>query len=338
MLAAGRSRATATRSSTRTCPTSASAWAARTDNELTAQVLAVAGPAATADARPRSWPPAVPRGSGCRPSAAGPTRSGRARTCAAPLDLPVLIVAGSDLAAETAAARRRSGRCRHRGAGQAAPVPVRRCQHSRRPGGRGRRPPSRRTRVALLNRGTPSGLVTPDGTAHHGADARVQHLAVRSLDRRQEAHDPGRHQLRLAALEPHLRVRARRRARRPGGRPASRPRARTTTTTCSTIVTDLHAGPLPASRALASVEPAGALLSTLKPHGNPLAPGRQPEPADGVTVRLRDIGGAGPVAARVGLFTGLASASTPACARTAAGTALPRRRSAAQRSRSRPPA
>ena len=37
-----------------------------------------------------------------------------------------------------------------------------------------------------------------------------------------------------------------------------------------TVVADLHAGPLPATTRLASVEPAGVLLSTLKPHGNPL--------------------------------------------------------------------
>ena len=72
-----------------------------------------------------------------------------------------------------------------------------------------------------------------------------------------------------------------------------------------TVATGLHTGPLPAAACLASVEgvpPAGAttpgnssqaLLSTLKPAGNPLAPAGQPAPADGVTVRLRDIAGRG---------------------------------------------
>jgi hypothetical protein len=89
------------------------------------------------------------------------------------------------------------------------------------------------------------------------------------------------------------------------------------------VVTSLHRGPLAASMQLASVEPPDALLSALKPHGNPLAPGRQPVPADGVTVRLRDAGGAGPVAARVGLFTGLSSASQSGLCEDTAGAQLP---------------
>jgi hypothetical protein len=89
------------------------------------------------------------------------------------------------------------------------------------------------------------------------------------------------------------------------------------------VATSLHPGPLAASTQLASVEPPGAMLSALKPYGNPLAPGRQPAPGDGVTVRLRDSGGAGPVAARVGLFTGLSSARQTGLCEDSAGPPLP---------------
>jgi hypothetical protein len=90
-----------------------------------------------------------------------------------------------------------------------------------------------------------------------------------------------------------------------------------------TASTGLHAGSLPGTARLASVEPAGALLSTLKPHGNPLAPAGQPDPAAGVTARLREVGGSGPVDARVGLFTGLASARLTGICEDEAGAEVP---------------
>ena len=53
--------------------------------------------------------------------------------------------------------------------------------------------------------------------------------------------------------------------------------------------TGRHDGPLPATASLAAAEPATAVVSALKPRGNPLSPGAaQPRPQDGVTVRLRD--------------------------------------------------
>ncbi|HUA28847.1 MAG TPA: glycoside hydrolase family 38 C-terminal domain-containing protein [Streptosporangiaceae bacterium] len=73
--------------------------------------------------------------------------------------------------------------------------------------------------------------------------------------------------------------------------------------------TGLHEGPLPASASLAAAEPATAVVSALKPRGNPLVPAAQPRPEDGVTVRLRDTSGrCAPTAARVRLFTGLIAA------------------------------
>jgi alpha-mannosidase len=70
----------------------------------------------------------------------------------------------------------------------------------------------------------------------------------------------------------------------------------------------LHEGPLPASLALVSVTPSGTDLMTMKPRGNPLAPGGQPNPGDGITVRLRSLIEPGPTAT-VRLFTPIAAAS-----------------------------
>ncbi len=72
--------------------------------------------------------------------------------------------------------------------------------------------------------------------------------------------------------------------------------------------TGLHPGPLPAELSLASVTPAGIDLMTMKPRGNPLAPVRQPDSRDGVTVRLRGLVEAAEPAT-VRLFTGIAAAS-----------------------------
>jgi alpha-mannosidase len=61
--------------------------------------------------------------------------------------------------------------------------------------------------------------------------------------------------------------------------------------------TDCHTGRLPASVSLASVEPVEAVgpapvaLCALKPQGNPLAAGRPADPATGLTVRVRETAG-----------------------------------------------
>ena len=71
-----------------------------------------------------------------------------------------------------------------------------------------------------------------------------------------------------------------------------------------------HRGPLPSAASLAGAAPATALISALKPRGNPLAPGRQPQPADGITVRLRDVSGAlDPVRTQVRLWGGVVAAN-----------------------------
>ena len=192
-------------------------------------MLAAAGPeaAAAVDAQlaasgaARLWLPA--RRS--RADAFGPGTDLRG-----PLDLPVLIVAAADLGAADAAARRRPGRCRHRGAARPASV------HGDAGAGRGRGRPRHRARAAHRRAAQPRHAQRPGHpgrSAHHGADARVQHLAVRSLDRRQEADhartapaSPGS----TGATPSSTRWRL---APGPGAPPASPPPARTTTTTCS---------------------------------------------------------------------------------------------------------
>jgi hypothetical protein len=89
-----------------------------------------------------------------------------------------------------------------------------------------------------------------------------------------------------------------------------------------TVVTGLHAGPLPGRASLASVEPATALLDVLKPRGNPLAPGPQPRPADGLTIRLRNAGSR-PGPAQVRLFASLTGARQSALLEDAAGEPVP---------------
>jgi alpha-mannosidase len=305
------------------------------DNELTAQVLAAAGPGAAdelaarlaADGAARLWLPA--RRSRAEAFGAGADLRG-------PLDLPVLIVAGADLGAEASRltddladavieAASPPAMAPSTGAGSAATALA---SHT----------------VGLLNRGTPSGLVTPQGqltmalmracstwpsgvwidgkkrTTPDGTSFSWQHwshtfeyaLTSGPGDWRRAGFPAAGHDYNHDLL---------------------------------TVVTRLHAGPLPARARLAGLEPAvlpredtgrprdtrdpdgpqppAVSLSALKPHGNPLYPGAQPDPADGVTARLRHHGGMGPAAARLSLFTGLTSAALSSLCENAPGAALP---------------
>jgi hypothetical protein len=80
--------------------------------------------------------------------------------------------------------------------------------------------------------------------------------------------------------------------------------------------TGLHDGPLPPAASLAEVSTPGrarpaALLSALKPHGNPLASGQPGRPRGaGVTIRLRDANGlpAEPAQAEISLRHGITAA------------------------------
>jgi alpha-mannosidase len=176
--------------------------------------------------------------------------------------------------------------------------------------------------VALLNRGTPSGLVTPDGQLTMAlmracstwpCGVWIDGKKRTTPDGTSFAWQHWSHMFEYALVTG------------PGNwRTAGFPAAgQDYNHDLLTVTTDLHAGPLPASTRLVAVEPAAALLSALKPHGNPLAPAGQPRIADGVTVRLRDIGGAGPAEAEVGLFPGLAAAATTSLCEDALGGAVP---------------
>jgi alpha-mannosidase len=276
-------------------------------NSFTAEVLAQAGVGAreALAAGARIW---VPAGRS-RADAFAPSADLRG-----PGDLPVLIVAAADMGAEIAALiadlddaviEVPSVAGGGTGAGSASTALAR---HS----------------VALLNRGTPSGLVTPDGA--------LSIALMRScstwpcgvwIDGKQRTVPDGtsfawQHwshtfEYALAAGPGDWRT--------AGFAPAGQDYNHDLLTT----VTGVHSGPLPPLAALTSVEPATALLSTLKPFGNPLAPADQPQAAGGVTVRLRDLA-AGPHAARVRLhegLAGLAGARAASLCEDSTGDALP---------------
>jgi alpha-mannosidase len=281
-------------------------------NSFTAQVLAAAGPAAAGELErqlaaagtARIWIPATRS----RRDAFAPGTDVRGAR-----DLPVLILAGDDLGAaisaviddladaviempaphQAAAPGQAAGPGEATGPGQApAPAEPALAGHS----------------VALLNRGTPGSLVTPDGvlnislmrscstwpsgvwidgdqrTAPDGTSFAWQHWSHTF-------------EYALAAGPGDWRT---------AGFPLAGQDYGHDLLTCQTGV---HAGSLPATASLASVEPSTALLSALKPRRNPLAPGAAPRPQDGVTVRLRDASGqAEPATATVRLFTGLSQA------------------------------
>ncbi len=288
-------------------------------NPFTAEVLAAAGPAAgralaaqlAAGGSARLWVPAtVSRERAFAPGA--DVRGAR--------DLPVLIVAGDDLAAAIGvvtedladAQIEAAGPDEAAGPGDAVPDLA---GHS----------------VALLNRGTPSSLVTPDGTLHISlmrscsgwpCGVWIDGDARTAPDGTSFAWQHWSHTFEYAL------------AAGPGDwRSAGFPLAgldyNRGLLACET---GLHDGPLPAAASLASAEPATAAVSALKPRGNPLASGRPagPRPEDGVTVRLRDVSGrARPGTALVRLAPGLAAASLTGPAEEAGGQPLPLRDGAA---------
>ena len=188
-------RGTARSTSTPTCPTSASRWAGRPRTR----------------SPPRCWPRSGrPRAGSAhgRPGAAlgaghpGPRGRLRARRGRARRARPAGADRGrrrprrGDRRGDRGPGRRgdRGGRGDDRGGG--------RCRRAGRPLGRAAQP---------RHAGQPG---HPGRDPEHLADALVQHLAVRGVDRRRPARHAGRQQFRLAALEPHVRVRARGRPRR----------------------------------------------------------------------------------------------------------------------------
>ncbi|HXW87265.1 MAG TPA: glycoside hydrolase family 38 C-terminal domain-containing protein [Streptosporangiaceae bacterium] len=282
------------------------------DNAQTGRVLAAAGPDAAAaltdrlgsHGTARLWLPAERS----RAEAFGPGPDLRG-----PLDLPVLIVAAADLAAEITALAADLGDA----VIEASALPT----TAQGTAGAASTALAGHT-VGLLNRGTPSGLVTPAGqltmalmracsswpcgvwidgkrrTVPDGTSFAWQHWSHTF-------------EYALAAGAGDWRT---------AGFPAA---GQDYNHDLLTVTTGLHPGSLPARARLAGVKPDGALLSALKPYGNPVHPTGQPDPAAGVTVRLREIGGSGPVAATVSLFTGLAEAALTSVSEDDRGAAVP---------------
>ena len=263
-------------------------------NPFTRQLLAAASPAVTAELREqlaatgaaRVWVPAAQ--SRARAFTPGADLRG-------PRDLPVLIVAADDLGAAIGAVTADL-------ADAVIEVPGA-------PDGPGPGPALADYSVALHNRGTPGSLVTPDGvlnislmracsgwpcgvwidgdkrTSPDGSSFAWQHwshifeyaLTAGTGDWRAAGFGLAGQDYNTGLLAV------------PAGR---------------------HRGPLPPAASLAGTAPATALISALKPRGNPLAPGRQPQPAGGITIRLRDVSGAlDPVRAQVRLRGGVIAAS-----------------------------
>jgi len=291
-------------------------------NPFTAEVLAAAGPAAgrelAAQLRARGparlWVPAAIS----RQQAFGPGADVRGAR-----DLPVLIVAGDDLAAAIGAVTAdladavidAPAAAGDDAGGTAGPAVPDLAGYS----------------VALLNRGTPGSLVTPEGTLHIAlmrscsgwpCGVWIDGDARTAPDGTSFAWQHWSHTFEYAL------------AAGPGDwRTAGFPLAGIDyNRDLLAHETGLHDGPLPASASLVSVEPATAVVSALKPRGNPLASGRPGTPSreDGVTLRLRDVSGrAGPTAARVRLAPGLTGASRTGPGEEADGDPLPVRDGAA---------
>ena len=208
-------------------------------------------------------------------------------------DLPVLIVAGPDLAAAVTAVT----------------ADLAYSELSVTPLGDDAEPGLAAHSVALLNRGTPSSLVTPDGTLHialmRSCSAWPSGVWIDGDKRTAPDGSSFAWQHWSHTFEYAL-------AAGPGDwRSAGfAPAGQEYNHTLLVAVTSAHPGTLPGAASLCQV--AGpAMLAALKPRGNPLAAGRDgtPDRSAGVTARLRDLGGRADGPVRVGLFTGISGAS-----------------------------
>ena len=230
-------------------------------------------------------------------------------------DLPVLIVTGPDLAAAIAAL--------------ASDLTGGTIEAELAPGGASPDPPLAGHCVALLNRGTPSSLVSADGTLHIGlmrassawpAGVWIDGERRTAPDGSSFAWQHWSHTFEYALV-------AGEGGWREAGFTVAGQEYNHDLLACETGV---HAGQLPAAASLCEVTSPPAMLSALKPHGNPLASGRPgtPRREDGVTVRLRDAGrgpgpGAAGTAARVRLFTAPGTARLTSLLEDADGAPLP---------------
>jgi alpha-mannosidase len=276
-------------------------------NPFTAAVLAAAGPAAAAALADTGvlWVPAARS----RQDAFAPGSDLRGAT-----DLPVLVVAGDDLHAAILALAADAGDAviEARDAGQG--------------GGPGELAD---VSVALLNRGTPGSLVTPDGAllislmrscSSWPCGVWIDGDKRATPDGSSFAWQHWSHTFEYAL------------AAGPGdwrgaGFPLAGEDYNHDLLACET---GLHDGPLPATASLVAADPPTAVLSALKPLGNPLYPAGTLDPAGSLTkasevvVRLRDVSGrAEPTSASVTLLTGVAAASGTGPCEEAGGLPLP---------------
>src|ERR1700733_2126486 len=262
------------------------------ENPFTAAVLAEAGPgpapaAPAPDGPGVFWVPAARS----RQDAFAPGSDLRGVT-----DLPVLVVAGGDVPAAITGL-----------AADLADAVI----EARGSAGEGGGEELADLSVALLNRGTPGSLVTPDGTLLISLMRSCSSWPCGVwIDGDKRATPDGS----SFALQHWSHTFEYALAAGPGDwRSARFPLAGVDYNhDLLACETGLHDGPLPATASLAAADPPTAVLSALKPLGNPLYPtaAGQPGPRDGVVARLRDVSGrTGPTSASVTLFTGVAAAS-----------------------------
>ena len=213
-------------------------------------------------------------------------------------DLPVLVVAGPDLAAAAASVT----------ADLADSVIEVTALAGAGPGPDERDPALAPRSVALLNRGTPGSLVSPDGTLHialmRSCSAWPSGVWINGGQRTAPDGSSFAWQHWSHTFEYAL-------AAGPGDwREAGFAEAgQEYNHDLLACETGLHPGPRPAAASLCAAD-LPVMVSALKPRGNPLAAGRAGPPRrdDGVTARLRDLAGRPATAARLSLFTGISAA------------------------------
>ena len=291
-------------------------------NGFTSEVLAAAGPgyakalaARLAACRTaRLWVPAARS----REDAFGPDADVRG-----PADLPVLIVAGADPGELAAAVTALAGDLADAvvDAGEVADA------GGAGPGGEVRPVPLADRSVALFNRGTPSCVVTPDGTLHmslmRSCSAWPSRIWIDGDPRTAPDGSSFAWQHWSHTFEYAL-------ASGPGDWRTAGFNAQSEQYTHD-LVTEVSRGwPADSGSSLLTVEPANVTLSTLKPRGNPLAselsiadaaPGDAAAEAT-VTVRLRETAGR-PTTARVRLAQPISAAWLTDLLEEADGDAVP---------------
>ena len=278
-------------------------------NPFTAEVLAAADPTCAKELQEqlqqtgsaRLWVPATRT----RADVFAPGTDARG-----PRDLPVLIVAGRGPGGlATAVGQMTAELATHSvidAAGDAGPGCVPLADRS----------------VALLNRGTPSGLVTPDGTLHISLmrSCSAWPSGVWIDGERRTAPDGSSFAWQHWTHTFEYALAAGPGDWRTAGFSTAAEDYNQDVVTCQT---GAHGGPLPTQASLCSVDPPEVTLTALKPRGNPLASGRpgSPDPSGGILVRLRETVGR-PARARVSL-TGAGGARHTDLLEQADGDRLP---------------